>query len=169
MQSSISSVLFRELESMFPARRLQPNAYHCHAVPQGTSSRGGSSHFLGSTLERPLHQGAFSFSNHPPSIACSMPKRDEVAPFPDSNRLSLTDGNKDSTMSTSHYYCAFCPKSFSYRSHLDRHLRTHTNERPYPCPKCCHKAKHKNDLLRHLTSIHATTILETDQTVGTMP
>ena len=50
--------------------------------------------------------------------------------------------------------CPFCSKIFSFKSHLDRHLRTHTNERPYPCPVCDHKAKHKNDILRHLASIH---------------
>ncbi|KAI9225414.1 MAG: hypothetical protein DHS80DRAFT_1618, partial [Piptocephalis tieghemiana] len=36
------------------------------------------------------------------------------------------------------HQCPQCSRTFSRREHVRRHLRTHTDERPYPCrwPGC---------------------------------
>ncbi|KAK0384269.1 hypothetical protein NLU13_8357 [Sarocladium strictum] len=44
--------------------------------------------------------------------------------------------------------CGFCKKEFKRQEHLDRHLRTHTKERPYKCE--CGRSFTRQDLLhRH--------------------
>ncbi|KAJ9144672.1 Early growth response protein [Pleurostoma richardsiae] len=45
--------------------------------------------------------------------------------------------------------CSWCSQSFSKQEHLDRHVRTHTREKPFSC-HICRKAFSRNDtLLRH--------------------
>eukprot|EP00471_Norrisiella_sphaerica_P002595 CAMPEP_0184485358 /NCGR_PEP_ID=MMETSP0113_2-20130426/6973_1 /TAXON_ID=91329 /ORGANISM="Norrisiella sphaerica, Strain BC52" /LENGTH=258 /DNA_ID=CAMNT_0026866769 /DNA_START=69 /DNA_END=845 /DNA_ORIENTATION=+ len=73
--------------------------------------------------------------------------------------------------------CPHCPKSFQNKSRLERHIRSHTGERPFQCTVCgdrfkqkCHLRVHlrrhrefccpmcdanfaeKNDLLKHVTT-----------------
>ena len=50
--------------------------------------------------------------------------------------------------------CMFCCKSFPSVWHLTRHMRTHTGERPFPCPHCSYRANQKPSLTRHILSIH---------------
>jgi hypothetical protein len=52
--------------------------------------------------------------------------------------------------------CAECSKSFKKKDHYDRHLRIHTNERPFICEKKgCDKAyKEKKELKRHALAKH---------------
>ncbi|KAI1824590.1 hypothetical protein F4861DRAFT_253198 [Xylaria intraflava] len=49
-------------------------------------------------------------------------------------------------------YCAYCGKGFSRKEHLERHLPTHTNVKPYHCEEC-HLGYSRRDLLQrhHLT------------------
>lgn len=46
--------------------------------------------------------------------------------------------------------CIFCYKSFLKPSDLERHIRTHTNERNFKCHNCSKSFKLKNTLERHL-------------------
>lgn len=52
--------------------------------------------------------------------------------------------------------CHFCNKFFDFRSHLNRHLKTHTGERPFPCPFCSYRSKRKDHLNSHLRLWHRT-------------
>lgn len=56
--------------------------------------------------------------------------------------------NADDNCSTSKR-CMFCDKIFLKNSDLERHIRTHTNERAFKCSKCNKSFKLKNTLERH--------------------
>ena len=48
--------------------------------------------------------------------------------------------------------CPFCQHVCSKPSVLDKHIRTHTNERPFPCTKCGFAFKTKSNLYKHCKS-----------------
>lgn len=50
--------------------------------------------------------------------------------------------------------CQYCGKFFRWQSFLDRHIRTHTGERPYHCPHCNYAATQKFALSRHILKQH---------------
>ncbi|KAB7493987.1 Zinc finger protein, partial [Armadillidium nasatum] len=54
----------------------------------------------------------------------------------------------------SSYTCHICFKSFHFPSLLERHLRIHTGDRPFPCQFCSYRGKRKDHLDSHLR-LHA--------------
>ena len=48
--------------------------------------------------------------------------------------------------------CPFCQIVCAKPSVLDKHIRTHTNERPYPCEPCGFAFKTKSNLYKHKKS-----------------
>ena len=71
----------------------------------------------------------------------------------DESRATLPVAASSSSGSTLKYHvCDFqnCKKMFLKRWSLERHIRTHTGERPYACPYCPYRSKQK-----HYISIHA--------------
>ncbi|KRT85627.1 zinc finger protein [Oryctes borbonicus] len=64
-----------------------------------------------------------------------------------------TSSAATSSHKTKQLKCTFCPKMFSHRGDMNKHLRTHTGEQPYSCQICQRKFKHTSNLKRHL-AIH---------------
>ncbi|XP_047741767.1 zinc finger protein 536-like [Hyalella azteca] len=50
--------------------------------------------------------------------------------------------------------CPYCSKCFGGKSDLERHLRTHTGERPFKCTMCTYSASRKHTLSYHMKSRH---------------
>jgi hypothetical protein len=55
----------------------------------------------------------------------------------------------DASGSTKQYACTMCRKSFEWSSHLRRHMRIHTGEKPYKCEICEKCFNQRNNLVAH--------------------
>ncbi|XP_057686827.1 zinc finger and BTB domain-containing protein 8A-like isoform X2 [Corythoichthys intestinalis] len=49
---------------------------------------------------------------------------------------TLHDGVQASKSTLIPFQCSLCPRSFSQRGTLNRHMRSHLGVRPFPCPRC---------------------------------
>ena len=70
-------------------------------------------------------------------------KKEEVGP--DSNGSSKTSKG-------GRYVCHYCQHACAKPSVLEKHIRAHTNERPYPCVPCGFAFKTKSNLYKHCKS-----------------
>src|SRR6266850_207726 len=54
------------------------------------------------------------------------------------------------------FQCPLCPRTFSHKTNLTTHVRTHDKSRPrrFPCPYCEHRTDRRNDLESHIISLH---------------
>ncbi|XP_073682265.1 ras-responsive element-binding protein 1-like [Garra rufa] len=50
--------------------------------------------------------------------------------------------------------CPYCPRLFPWASSLQRHMLTHTGQKPYPCPQCESFFSTKSNCERHLLRKH---------------
>ncbi|CAK1602177.1 unnamed protein product [Parnassius mnemosyne] len=67
---------------------------------------------------------------------------------------------------TGRYICPYCKLSCAKPSVLQKHIRAHTNERPYPCIPCGFAFKTKSNLYKHRRSrTHALRLQGTDVSV----
>ncbi|KAG5286847.1 hypothetical protein AALO_G00019430 [Alosa alosa] len=53
--------------------------------------------------------------------------------------------------------CPYCPRVFPWASSLQRHMLTHTGQKPYPCPQCDAFFSTKSNCERHLLRKHGLT------------
>lgn len=68
----------------------------------------------------------------------------------ETHSLPHSDESKKSTKKRNE--CPFCQIVCAKPSVLDKHIRTHTNERPYPCEPCGFAFKTKSNLYKHKKS-----------------
>lgn len=52
------------------------------------------------------------------------------------------------------FVCKICTRAFARHEHLERHMRSHTNEKPYDCGICDKKFSRRDLLLRHAHKVH---------------
>lgn len=52
------------------------------------------------------------------------------------------------------FQCDFCSKSFKRKETLNVHLRIHTGEKPFPCPRCEYASETKGNLKAHMWRKH---------------
>ena len=52
------------------------------------------------------------------------------------------------------FQCDECGRLLSTTTSLERHMLTHTGERPYPCPHCPISFTTNGNLIRHVKSCH---------------
>ncbi|KAF1588249.1 UNVERIFIED_CONTAM: RE1-silencing transcription factor, partial [Eudyptes robustus] len=52
------------------------------------------------------------------------------------------------------YQCAMCPYSSSQKTHLTRHMRTHSGEKPFKCDQCSYVASNQHEVTRHARQVH---------------
>lgn len=64
--------------------------------------------------------------------------------------------------------CPVCGKAFysrNRRQDLQRHLLSHTGERPFPCPFCPYRASLKGNLKKHIHGLHSHFLTPLDRNV----
>lgn len=59
------------------------------------------------------------------------------------------------------YKCEVCVKVFRWGSDLRKHLRIHTNERPFVCVHCNRKFRQSGNLKNHIAARHGSTAIFT--------
>ncbi|GAA6098614.1 ras-responsive element-binding protein 1 isoform X1 [Tachysurus ichikawai] len=65
--------------------------------------------------------------------------------------------------------CPYCPRVFPWTSSLQRHMLTHTGQKPFPCPQCDALFSTKSNCERHLLRKHGLSSRSTLQNPGSHP
>ncbi|KAI1296735.1 Zinc finger protein 27 [Halotydeus destructor] len=65
-----------------------------------------------------------------------------------------SDGDESGSGIRRKFHCSHCGKSFKTKSHLQRHILTHTGEKPYHCNRCGSKFNQSSSLRNHIIAIH---------------
>ncbi|KAK8404057.1 hypothetical protein O3P69_000253 [Scylla paramamosain] len=68
--------------------------------------------------------------------------------------LQDMDLNPQALSASPQYQCKFCGKGFYYPSSLEKHIRTHTGEKPFKCPQCSYSASQKSHVKTHIQRRH---------------
>ncbi|EGP85717.1 uncharacterized protein MYCGRDRAFT_29733, partial [Zymoseptoria tritici IPO323] len=50
--------------------------------------------------------------------------------------------------------CEYCGVEYAKKEHYERHVRTHTREKPFDCARCSSKFSRNDTLQRHIRKCH---------------
>ncbi|XP_074549207.1 ras-responsive element-binding protein 1 isoform X2 [Halichoeres trimaculatus] len=85
-------------------------------------------------------------------------EKEEVKPVVAASVGPQSKGKKNAySNSVQKMTCPFCPRVFPWASSLQRHMLTHTGQKPFPCPKCDAFFSTKSNCERHLLRKHGVT------------
>ncbi|CAO3701183.1 hypothetical protein G6F70_000320 [Rhizopus microsporus] len=145
MPPAVDSCLFQQLVNYY-------NYYYLYPPHAPTS------YFMPSTeLMSSSDSGYYSISSSPcPSDAwpCLQDHSPEQLvkqePRQEPKKAVKLIEKKPVDMSNRRYKCTRCPRAFTRKHDLERHIRVHTGDKPYHCP-CCKKCFARSDALkRHI-------------------
>lgn len=85
-------------------------------------------------------------SIHPTTITSSP---SSTVPISSSATITSTTNTGGSLSTPGRYICPYCQLNCAKPSVLQKHIRAHTNERPYPCTPCGFAFKTKSNLYKH--------------------
>lgn len=110
----------------------------------------------------------FVFIYLAPSTSQQTPQQLMVAKLPLVNMGPTTGGRRRKhPAKPGRYICTYCGRACQKPSVLEKHIRAHTNERPFPCTVCDISFKTKSNLYKHKKSqMHAVKVAEAERLKG---
>lgn len=96
-----------------------------------------------------IHQEAFAPCTSSVTFLSSNKVQHEVYSSSSSNLNQQQSLTNDGQSTPGRYVCPFCQLVCTKPSVLEKHIRAHTNERPYPCNLCGFAFKTKSNLHKH--------------------
>ena len=120
--------------------------YHPSSDIQGHSFVNGPEGYQRHRNQEPLRSHTLPSPHAPSTVVVP------VATLGPSQQLTGLPEDGASTVRTKAFVCPLfsCGRMFKRQEHLKRHLRTHTMERPYACPKCKKRFSRSDNLNQHL-------------------
>ena len=104
------------------------------------------------TSAKPVANAAVISTNYRPTPTYH-PVAEPQPPPPTTTTVRTTSPPiEDDSQTRKRNVCPFCQMVCAKPSVLDKHIRTHTNERPYPCEPCGFAFKTKSNLYKHCKS-----------------
>ncbi|TSQ69510.1 Transcription factor HIVEP3 [Bagarius yarrelli] len=94
-----------------------------------------------------------SYSSASPESSTQVPHLQSIPSFPSQELQEGTASRKErKPQKPGKYVCSYCGRPCAKPSVLQKHIRSHTGERPYPCVPCSFSFKTKSNLYKHRKS-----------------
>lgn len=122
------------------------------------SAQGGDLGYMHKKFKKVAPTFLVQPSDSPPAQALAP----TTAPAEEQSPKSKEEDGKSGAAKGGRYVCPYCQHACAKPSVLEKHIRAHTNERPYPCIPCGFAFKTKSNLYKHCKS--RTHVLKLEET-----